>query len=65
MLREAYAHTDELAAGLAGAIADQFPQLFPDTSLPRRNLPLEIAGWLLIMASTVLLVRVRRTAPMH
>jgi hypothetical protein len=32
-LREAYAHTESLAGGLAGAIADQFPQLFPDTAL--------------------------------
>ena len=32
-LREAYAHTESLAAGLAGAIANQFPQLFPDTAL--------------------------------
>jgi hypothetical protein len=32
-LREAYAHTESLAAGLAGAIADQFPRLFPDTAL--------------------------------
>lgn len=31
-LREAYAHTAELAAGLAGAIVDQFPQVFPDTA---------------------------------
>ena len=34
MSRHAYAQTEELAAGLAGAIADQFPQLFPDTALP-------------------------------
>jgi hypothetical protein len=31
-LREAYAHTELIAAGLAGAIADQFPRLFPDTA---------------------------------
>ena len=34
ILREAYAHSGELSAGLAGAIADQFPQLFPDTATP-------------------------------
>ena len=34
MLREAYAQTEELSSGLAGAIADQFPQLFPDTAVP-------------------------------
>ena len=31
-LREAYEHTESLAAGLGGAIADQFPRLFPDTA---------------------------------
>ena len=31
-LREAYEHTESIAAGLAGAIADQFPRLFPDTA---------------------------------
>ena len=65
MLREAYAHTDELAAGLAGAITDQFPQLFPDTSVPRRDLPVGIVGWLLIAASALLLLRGRWTASVH
>lgn len=32
MLRKGYQQTEELAAGLAGAIADQFPQTFPDTA---------------------------------
>ena len=32
MLRDAFAQTEDLSAGLAGAIADQFPQLFPDTA---------------------------------
>lgn len=32
MLRDAYAQTEDLSAGLAGAIADQFPRLFPDTA---------------------------------
>jgi hypothetical protein len=31
--RHGYAQTSELAAGLSGAIADQFPLLFPDTAL--------------------------------
>ena len=31
--RHAYAQTAELAAGLGGAIADQFPILFPDTAM--------------------------------
>ena len=30
--REAYAHAGEMARNLAGAIADQFPLLFPDTA---------------------------------
>jgi hypothetical protein len=34
MLRDAYAQTADLSAGLAGAIADQFPQRFPDTATP-------------------------------
>lgn len=34
ILREGYAHTELLAAGLGGAIADQFPQKFPDTAMP-------------------------------
>jgi hypothetical protein len=32
-LREAYHHTESLAAGLAGAIADQFPLIYPDTAV--------------------------------
>ena len=35
--RHGYAQTSELAAGLGGAIADQFPQLFPDAAMPRPN----------------------------
>jgi hypothetical protein len=36
-LRQGYAHTAELAAGLGGAIAEQFPLLFPDTAM--RSVP--------------------------
>ncbi len=36
-LREAYAHTELLAGGLGGAIADQFPQQFSDTAMPFRS----------------------------
>ncbi len=36
-LREAYAHTELLAGGLGGAIADQFPQQFSDTAMPFRG----------------------------
>ena len=32
-LRDGYAHTEMLAAGLGGAIADQFPLKFPDTAM--------------------------------
>jgi hypothetical protein len=32
MVRDAYAQTADLAGGLAGAIADQFPRRFPDTA---------------------------------
>ena len=31
--RHGYCQTSELAAGLSGAIADQFPLLYPDTAL--------------------------------
>ena len=50
ILREAYAHSGELSAGLAGAIADQFPQLFPDTALvDSQPVPwLTLVGWTLV-----------------
>ena len=44
-LREGYAHTEVLAGGLGGAIADQFPQMFPDSAMalvpiaPERMVP--------------------------
>lgn len=49
-LREAYAHSGELSAGLAGAIADQFPQQFPDTALaePRATPWNAVVGWVLL-----------------
>ena len=49
-LREAYAHSGELSAGLAGAIADQFPQLFPDTALEGPNVTPwnAVIGWVLL-----------------
>ena len=48
-LREAYEHTESIAAGLAGAIADQFPRLFPDTATAVPTAPwwLRPIGWLL------------------
>ena len=54
ILRQAYAHTEELSAGLAGAIADQFPWLFPDTAMsasaamPRGGTGLVVAGFVLL-----------------
>lgn len=36
-LREAYHHTEAIAAGLAGAIADQFPLIYPDTAVATRT----------------------------
>jgi hypothetical protein len=32
-LREAYAHTEAMAGGLGGAIAEQFPERFPDVAM--------------------------------
>jgi hypothetical protein len=64
-LREAYAHTESLAAGLAGAIADQFPQRFPDTALlaGRSSAPtLPIAlGLISVLAAWVVSTRGRRS----
>ncbi len=49
-LRMAYEHSGELSAGLAGAIADQFPQLFPDTAFDgERTIPSNpLIGWVLL-----------------
>ena len=62
-LREAYAHTESIAAGLAGAIADQFPQQFPDTALgdvvPSAP-PVGAAGWLLLLAGSAATLLGRR-----
>lgn len=54
-LRQAYAHTESLAAGLAGAIADQFPRLFPDTATiaPATGEDSRPIGWLLVTAAAV------------
>jgi hypothetical protein len=52
-LRDAYGHTGQLAAGLGGAIADQFPRLFPDTALKPDSSGgwLAALGWLLLAAA--------------
>lgn len=47
-LRDAYDHTESIAAGLAGAIADQFPLIYPDTTVatsPSRGAP-RMVWWL-------------------
>ena len=65
MLRHGYAQTEELAAGLAGAIADQFPQLFPDTAATRapaglpRFVPVGLAA---VLLATLVALRTRRRA---
>ncbi len=55
-LREAYDHTAMLAAGLAGAIADQFPQRFPDASTagPMDPSPLDGAAAILLAVAALL-----------
>lgn len=66
MLRGGYQQTEELAAGLAGAIADQFPQMFPDTSVTSagagRDAPawLVLSGLLLVVAAAAFAVRALR-----
>jgi hypothetical protein len=49
-LREAYAQTGDLAAGLGGAIAEQFPGPFPDAgmSVAHREMPWQLTGALLL-----------------
>jgi len=52
-LHEAYAQTEAVAAGLGGAIADQFPQRFPDAALapdPSGDW-FAAVGWLLVFAA--------------
>ena len=48
MLRGGYRQTEELAADLAGAIADQFPQLFPDTSVATEGATRDASPWLVL-----------------
>lgn len=52
--REAYAHAGELSKSLAGAIADQFPLLFPDTAVPQPAAPTGIIGAGLLVVSAIL-----------
>lgn len=64
-LRHAYAQTEDLAAGLAGAIADQFPRLFPDTAAtPSADGPVRLE-WVIVGAgllAVAVALAVRRRA---
>ena len=65
-LREAYAHTGELAAGLGGAIAEQFPGPYPDarmTNPPDRTLWLLACAFLVIATTVVAVPRRERRRP--
>ena len=67
-LREAYAHSELLAAGLAGAIADQFPLIFPDTALPappRSGPSVLMAGLLAALAALAALTTFGVAARLH
>jgi len=55
LAREAYVHAGEMSASLAGAIADQFPQLFPDAAVPRSALPIDLIGAGMLALSAALL----------
>jgi hypothetical protein len=59
--RDAYAHAGELARSLAGAIADQFPRLFPDTAGAEPSAPIGLVGGGLLAAGLLLAgARLRR-----
>lgn len=60
--REAYAHAAELSMSLAGAIADQFPLLFPDTAVGRPTAPIGLIGAGLLAASAILAVMLAASA---
>jgi hypothetical protein len=57
----AYAHAGELSSALAGAIADQFPLLFPDTAVPQPAAPTGLIGAGLLAVGAILVgIRVER-----
>jgi hypothetical protein len=67
LARDAYTHSGELSARLAGAIGDQFPQRFPDASmdLPRTMFPVVMGVGLVLAgltAGAVLVARRRQGA---
>jgi hypothetical protein len=53
--REAYAHSAELGRSLAGAIADQFPRLFPDTAVAPAAAPGVGTPWGLVAGAVLTL----------
>jgi hypothetical protein len=63
-VRAAYAHTEELSSALAAAIADQFPNMFPDTAAapPSARSPVPLIGLLLLFAASFLAIRRRRAS---
>jgi cytochrome c556 len=67
--REAYAHSGELSKSLAGAIADQFPLLFPDTAGRQPTAPIGLVGAGLLAMSAMLVavraIRMPRTSPVR
>ena len=62
LARDAYAHSGELSASLAGAIGDQFPQRFPDASmdLPPTTFPGAMGVGLVLAGLTAGAVAVAR-----
>jgi hypothetical protein len=58
-LREAYAHSGELAAGLGAAIAEQFPGPYPDASMadPHERTPWQLSGVCLIALAALAVSR--------
>ena len=60
LAREAYVQSGEMSASLAGAIADQFPQRFPDAALTQPTLPVSLIGGVVLASSALVLVARRR-----
>ena len=59
-LRDGYAQTEMLAAGLGGAIADQFPLLFPDAAVPQPSQRGWLTGIGLMLAMSAIILSGRR-----
>lgn len=64
LAREGYVDAGEMSASLAGAIADQFPQLFPDAAVPRPTLPVDlIGGGMLVVSAALVATRLASRRP--